>query len=110
MTPREDPAVVLNRLVNILVTTKEVKVGLIKRGAPLLQDCLKDRWPLAKSRNHIRVHLMEWIKNSGFNGHGTKRLVDKAISKIMAGYKASLHLALAEDRREAKREQKWWLL
>lgn len=110
MTPQEDPAVVLNRLVNILVNEKEIKASLVSRGKSLFDVCLKARWTPQESRNYIHTHLTEWMKNSGFNGHGTKKLVDKAVSKALSGYKHSLRVALAADRREAKREQKWWLM
>lgn len=107
MTTKEDLASVLDRLVNIMLTSKEIKPRLLKQGESMAEQCLEWRYSAAATRLHISTNLTEWMKKSGWYGHGTKKLVDKAVSKLMSNYKHSLHSALAADRREEKREAKW---
>jgi hypothetical protein len=110
MTTQENIDKVLGRLVNISLTDKEIKAGLLKHGTPMVAECVEWRYSATAARNHIRASLLAWVEKNAWYGHGTKKLVDKAVSKLLARYKSSLRSALAEDRRDAKREQKWWLL
>jgi hypothetical protein len=81
----------LDRLFNAVVSDREVKKMVRAKADALVQEALLFRLPEASARGAVRSQLKQWIQGKGFTGRGTKKLVDKTLSRAMSGYRRSLH-------------------
>jgi hypothetical protein len=102
MTDKKQPTA-LDRLFNITVSDKEVKKMLIKQAAPMPAKHQNGRLSLRAARQQMAEDLAKWLHASGITGRGTKKLIDKVVSKALKGYETQLRLGLMADAAEAKR-------
>ena len=81
---------VLGRLFNLTVSNRQAKVMVFEKAEKLKQEALAVRLPEKNAAIEIPKQLRLWIENSGLDGHGTKKLVDKAAAKVLKTYQRDL--------------------
>ena len=95
---------VLDRLFNIAVSDREVKAMLNAQAEPMPAYCLKMRLSDRTARQKIAEDLKAWLHASGITGRGTKKLIDKILSRVMKGYGYQLRRLLHQEAEGAEEE------
>lgn len=99
---------VLDRLRNVITSTREVEEMLVAQAKGKTSKLLKDRYSIQAARTLLREHLTKWITDNGFTGHGSSKLVGKAMSRGLVKYEPRLRAALMDDIRRAKQAGRGW--
>ncbi len=85
---------ILDQLFNITVKRRDVKRWLDTRAEELVARHLWWDHSESVARQETYIELTKWMQEKSLTGHGTKKLVDKAIAKAMAHYSTRLSLNL----------------
>ena len=89
----------LDRLFNVAVPTKDVKRWLAAQAETMAQLELAWEHDARFARQELAEKLTEWIEGKHLTGRGTKKLVDKAVSKVMKTYERRLYQRLQDKDR-----------
>lgn len=98
----------LGRLRNIVTSRREVERLLNDKARSTAAFYFKRRYSVHSVRTIMRDDLAKWLKENGFHGHGSNKLIGKAIGRALDNYEAQLKRALLDDIREAKKEGHGW--
>lgn len=99
---------VLDRLKNIITSTREVEEMLLDKAKGGASSLVSGRYSVQAARIMLRNALTKWLSDNGYTGHGSTKLVGKAMRHALKNYEARLNAALLDDIRKAKQAGNGW--
>jgi len=100
---RREPTI-LDRINNGLTSDRKVRQGLRRYAEGLLPQLLEEGYDLPVTKEDLTKFLGDWIYSRGFTGRGTKKLVDKMVSKMLRTYERDLRAALIVRMQELSKQ------